>query len=144
VTNTLPAEVRAARAELTELLVAADPGGAAPVRQVEQGRSSVPTVVVLGETNRGKSSLVNALLATPEFSPVDAAAATATYLVIQHGSEWAAHACFADDRPAVPIALHELASWVSADGALPDGVPPPPPLRGSDRAGSAAGKSEHG
>ena len=124
-TTTLPAEVRVAHAELTELLVAADPGGAARVRQVEQGRSPVPTVVVLGETNRGKSSLVNALLATPELSPVDAATATSTYLVIQHGSEWAARACFADDRPAVPIAVRDLGSWVSADGELPDGVPPP-------------------
>lgn len=124
-TTTLPAEVRVAHAELTELLVAADPGGAARVRQVEQGRSPVPTVVVLGETNRGKSSLVNALLATPELSPVDAVTATSTYLVIQHGSEWAARACFADDRPAVPIAVRDLGSWVSADGELPDGVPPP-------------------
>ncbi|MGZ4586406.1 MAG: dynamin family protein [Mycobacteriaceae bacterium] len=124
-TSPLAAQVHAARAELTALLTEFDPGGAAWVRSVHERSSGVPTVVVLGETKRGKSSLVNALLATPDLSPVAAGAATSTYLVISHGEDWSARGCYADDRAPVPIELASLDAWVSAPGGLPAGVAPP-------------------
>lgn len=123
-TSPLPTQVRTARAELSALLAELDPAGAAWVRHAERP-GETPTVVVLGETNRGKSSLVNGLLATPELSPVDAGMATSTYLVISHGAHWSARGCYADDRAAVPIELAELPSWVLAGGHLPHGVAPP-------------------
>src|ERR1700752_4397563 len=39
-----------------------------------------PTLVVIGEVKRGKSSLVNALLAHPGVSPVDVEIATSAFL----------------------------------------------------------------
>jgi len=125
VTGPLPAQVRAARAELGALLAEADPASSLLLYQERRGNGAVPTVVVLGETNRGKSSLVNALLATPDLSPVDAGVATSRYVVIEHGVAWAARGCYADDRAPVPFDIADTAAWVSAGGALPDGVAPP-------------------
>lgn len=118
-------QVRAARAELGALLVEADPASSLLLYQERRGNGAVPTVVVLGETKRGKSSLVNALLATPDLSPVDAGVATSRYVVIEHGVAWAARGCYADDRAPVPFDIADTAAWVSPGGALPDGVAPP-------------------
>jgi len=107
------------------LLAEADPASSLLLYQQRRGNGAVPTVVVLGETNRGKSSLVNALLATPDLSPVDAGVATSRYVVIEHGVAWAARGCYADDRAPVPFDIADTAAWVSAGGALPDGVAPP-------------------
>ena len=121
----LPQVVRQTRERLTALLSAADPEAAAWVDAVRTARPEVPTVVVVGETNRGKSSLVNALLATPNLSPVDADVATATYLVLRHGPDWAARACYPALSDPVPIPLPELTRWISAAHELPDGALPP-------------------
>ena len=107
------------------MLAEADPASSLLLYQERRGNGAVPTVVVLGETNRGKSSLVNALLATPDLSPVDAGVATSRYVVIEHGVAWAARGCYADDRAPVPFDIADTAAWVSAGGALPDGVAPP-------------------
>ena len=107
------------------MLAEADPASSLLLYQQRRGNGAVPTVVVLGETNRGKSSLVNALLATPDLSPVDAGVATSRYVVIEHGVVWAARGCYADDRAPVPFDIADTAAWVSAGGALPDGVAPP-------------------
>jgi len=81
--------------------------------------------VVVGETKRGKSSLVNALLACPGLSPVDAGVATATYLVFGHADRWQASACYPGLLPPVEFDLAELPNWVSAGRELPAGQLPP-------------------
>jgi hypothetical protein len=54
---------------------------ASVVRQRLQGdRTRPPTVVVVGEAKRGKSSLVNTLIGRAELSPVDADIATGTFI----------------------------------------------------------------
>ncbi|MCP2166234.1 dynamin family protein [Goodfellowiella coeruleoviolacea] len=116
--------VRQTGDRLTGLLREADPQAAEWVAQVRQQRPDTPTVVVVGETNRGKSSLVNALLATPGLSPVDAEVATASYLVLRHGPEWAARACYPGREP-VPFPVTELVHWISASHELPAGQLPP-------------------
>ncbi|HEY0639089.1 MAG TPA: dynamin family protein [Pseudonocardiaceae bacterium] len=121
----LPQVVRQTRERLTALLTTADPEAAAWVEQVRTARPETPTVVVVGETNRGKSSLVNALLATPGLSPVDADVATATYLVLRHGEQWAAGAHYPAVSDPVPFDPAELPRWVSAAHDLPDGALPP-------------------
>ncbi|MBB4687333.1 dynamin family protein [Amycolatopsis jiangsuensis] len=121
----LPAQVKAAREQLVELVREADPAAAKWVADVRQSRSEKPSVVVVGETNRGKSSLVNALLASPGLSPVDADVATATYLVFEHSAQWSAQACYPGQHPSVPFDLGRLVDWVSAAHELPPGQLPP-------------------
>ena len=122
---TLPQLARLTRERLTALLAQADPEGAAWVEEIRTARPDTPTVVVVGETNRGKSSLVNALLATPGLSPVDADVATARYLVMRHGPQWGARACYPGAAEPVAVPMGELVRWASAAAELPEGQAPP-------------------
>jgi hypothetical protein len=117
--------VRQARHELVALLRESDSDGADRVERAVAERAAVPSVVVVGETKRGKSSLVNALLAQPGLSPVDAGEATATYLVFGYAEQWRATACYPGTLPPVPFDLAELPNWVSAAHDLPPGQLPP-------------------
>lgn len=121
----LPREVRQARQQLLTLLHDADPAAAVSVQAAIAARAVTPTVVVVGETKRGKSSLVNALLATPGLSPVDADVATSTYLVFRHGQQWSAAAHYPGQLPEVPFDVAELPAWTSLTRELPAGQLPP-------------------
>ncbi|GAA4431732.1 dynamin family protein [Actinokineospora soli] len=121
----LPKQVAHARETLLALLKDIEPESAQWVEEARAKRSKKPSVVVVGETNRGKSSLVNALLEAPGLSPVDAEVATATYLMFDHAEEWKARACYPGQHPDVPIDLAKLINWVSAAHELPDGELPP-------------------
>ena len=123
--QSLPQLVRQTRQRLSVLLADADPQAARWVDEVGGRRAGLPTVVVVGETNRGKSSLVNALLATQRLSPVDADVATASYLVVRYGEAWAARACYPGQLDPVPFDLADLPNWVSSAGELPPGALPP-------------------
>jgi predicted GTPase len=121
----LPKQVAQAREKLLTLIKESDPDAARWVEEVRAKRRKNPSIVVVGETNRGKSSLVNALLARPGLSPVDAEVATATYLVFGHAENWEARACYPGQLAPVPIELPELINWVSAAHELPEGQLPP-------------------
>ncbi|HKS46300.1 MAG TPA: dynamin family protein [Amycolatopsis sp.] len=123
--SALPAQVKQARDVLLSQLRDADPQAAKWVEDIRRARPGKPSVVVVGETNRGKSSLVNALLARPGLSPVDAEVATATYLVFDHSPEWLAQACYPGQLAPVAIGLEELNRWVSSAHELPEGQIPP-------------------
>lgn len=84
-----------------------------------------PTVVVVGETKRGKSTLVNALLQSPDLSPVDASVATSAYLEFRHGP--VAHArAYVPGRPdPLPVPVGDLRDWGTVLGSLPPGTRPP-------------------
>ncbi|WP_181773903.1 dynamin family protein [Amycolatopsis pittospori] len=121
----LPAVVKSTREQLLTVVREADPQAAKWVEDVQKTRPKKPSVVVVGETNRGKSSLVNALLSMPGLSPVDADVATATYLVFEHAQQWSAQACYPGQLAPVPIDLNDLIRWVSAAHELPEGQIPP-------------------
>jgi predicted GTPase len=121
----LPKQVAQARENLLKLLREADPDAAKWVEEIRARRKGKPSAVVVGETNRGKSSLVNALLGQPGLSPVDADVATATYLVFGHAESWEARACYPGQLAPVPVDLGELINWVSAAHQLPAGELPP-------------------
>jgi predicted GTPase len=121
----LPQQVKATREKLLTLLKDINPDSARWVDEVRARRRNKPSAVVVGETNRGKSSLVNALIGQPGLSPVDAEVATATYLVFGHAEEWTARACYPGQVAPVPVELAELINWVSAAHELPTGQIPP-------------------
>lgn len=121
----LPKQVAQAREKLLALLREVEPESAQWVEEIRSRRKKKPSVVVVGETNRGKSSLVNALIETPGLSPVDADVATATYLIFGHADEWEARACYPGQLAPVPVDLGKLINWVSAAHDLPDGELPP-------------------
>jgi len=121
----LPKQVAATREKLLTLLKDVNPDSARWVEEIRAKRKGKPSAVVVGETNRGKSSLVNALLGSPGLSPVDADVATATYLVFGHAAEWEARACYPGQLASVPVNIAELINWVSASHELPSGELPP-------------------
>lgn len=122
---TLPQLVKQARVAQLALLDDLDPEAAAWVRRLRAEHPGKPGLVVLGETNRGKSSLVNALIGVAGLSPVDASVATSTYLVFDYAEEWQACACYPGQLPPVPIEPGALAMWVSDAATPPAGALPP-------------------
>jgi len=90
-----------------------------------RGPAGVPRVVVIGETNRGKSSLVNALLGVPGLSPVDAGLATCTYLQFTHGTSPTAVAHFGGGMADITFPATELPVWATTNSEPDHDLPPP-------------------
>jgi len=121
----LPQQVKQTRDRLYALLREAAPDSAEWVDQVRRARPAVPSVVVVGETNRGKSSLVNALIGHPGLSPVDAAVATAAYLEFRHDERWSARAHYPAQSEPVEFDVAELPAWAALHQQLPEDRLPP-------------------
>lgn len=124
VQNAIPNLARKTRQSLTDTLSEIDADAAKWVSEVHAKHPAKPSIVVVGETKRGKSSLVNALIGA-HLSPVNAEVATATYLVFDHADSWQAAACYPGQRPEVHFPIEELALWTSATHELPAGQLPP-------------------
>lgn len=69
-------------------------------------------LVVLGETQRGKSAVVNALLGHPGTVPEGAAEATTTFIAVRHG-DWSAAVFTAEGEGRREIVPDELEKWVT-------------------------------
>jgi hypothetical protein len=102
-----------------------DPDAAADLDQVRRREVVRPRIVVVGETKRGKSSLVNMLIGVPDLSPVDAAVATASYLEFAHSQSHGARAYVPGREDPIPLGLKDLRDWGTVLGRLPDGMRPP-------------------
>lgn len=102
-----------------------DPDAAADLDTIRRRDVGRPAIVVVGETKRGKSSLVNALIGVPNLSPVDAAVATAAYLEFTHGADHGARAWLPGREDPVPLRHDDLRDWATPFGRLPDGGRPP-------------------
>lgn len=102
-----------------------DPDAAADIDAARRGEPDALTIVVVGETKRGKSSLINALLQAPGLSPVDAAVATSAYLEFSYSEQPHAIAHVPGQPAPVPLELSDLRDWGTVLGALPDGHRPP-------------------
>ncbi|AEV85228.1 hypothetical protein ACWT_4208 [Actinoplanes sp. SE50] len=104
-TATLDAAVRDSLAYLRGV----DMDAAADLAELRRTQLTRPGVVVVGETKRGKSSLVNALLGVPGLSPVDAAVTTAAYLDFVPGPAYSARAWLPEGGDSVPV--DDLGAW---------------------------------
>jgi len=102
-----------------------DPDAAADIDALRRREVTRPSIVVVGETKRGKSSLVNMLIGVPNLSPVDAAVATASYLEFVHSPQHGARAYLPGREDPVPLSHGDLRDWGTVLGRLPDGLRPP-------------------
>jgi hypothetical protein len=102
-----------------------DPDAAADIDALRRRELTRPAIVVVGETKRGKSSLVNMLIGVPNLSPVDAAVATASYLEFVHSPTHGARAYLPGREDPIPLSHGDLRDWATVLGRLPDGMRPP-------------------
>jgi dynamin family protein len=102
-----------------------DPDAAADIDGLRRREITRPSFAVVGETKRGKSSLVNALIGVPNLSPVDAAVATASYLEFSHSATHGARAYVPGQEDPVALSLGDLRDWGTVLGRMPDGIRPP-------------------
>ena len=107
------------RSVADQVIAVAEGRGRADVAESVRAARQLPetphaTVVVVGETKRGKSSFVNALLGQ-DVSPVDADVATNTYLVVRHSPEPYARV-HRDGDAAEDVPLDSVAEWVTVAG----------------------------
>ena len=109
-TANLTAVLDAAVRDALDYVRSADSDASAELTELRRRELTRPSVVVVGETKRGKSSLINALLGVPGLSPVDAAVATSTYLQFVPGPP-AARAWLPGAPDPVPITT--LAGWAT-------------------------------
>src|SRR5690606_1287832 len=73
---TLAQLVRQVSTRSTDLIAQYDAEAANGIQRLRVTRPDKPTVVIVGEAKRGKSSLLNALINVPGLSPVDTRVAT--------------------------------------------------------------------
>jgi hypothetical protein len=102
-----------------------DPDAAADLDQLKRRDVTRPSIVVVGETKRGKSSLTNMLIGVPNLSPVDAAVATSSFLEFRYATTLGARAYLPGREDPVPLSHGDLRDWATVLGRLPDGLRPP-------------------
>ena len=90
-----------------------DPDAGADLAELRRRQLTRPSVVLVGETKRGKSSLINALLGVPGLSPVDAAVATSTYLHFSPGPAFTARAVLPGGEAVDVDGAAGLATWAT-------------------------------
>jgi hypothetical protein len=78
-------------------------------------RTTTATIVVVGETKRGKSSFVNALLGA-DLSPVDADVTTSAFVLFRYAREPVAWLHLADGSPAQQVPIDSARDWVTVAG----------------------------
>jgi Dynamin family len=71
------------------------------------------TVIVAAEVSRGKSLLVNALVARDNLLPVDLDVSTGVYVLVQHGQSAGARVFTQASPEPVPASIDAIADWIS-------------------------------
>lgn len=113
--------VGAARALMSRAIAFAERAGdhdLAHRLEEERGRDehSETTLVVVGETKRGKSSLINALLGRPGLVPVEADVATNVAVIVRHGPEVVARVVHAGAPAGERVEAEAIADWATEAG----------------------------
>ena len=120
----IPAAIKSWREASVAWIRSEDPDAAASLA-ARRPPAEPPRLVVVGETNRGKSSLVNALLAVPGLSPVNAGVATCSYLVFVHADVPYTVARFGGGIADITFPPSDLRQWATVDGEPDVDIPPP-------------------
>lgn len=94
-----------------------DPDAAAELDEARRQHLTRPAVVLVGETGRGKSSLLNALLGVPGLSPVDVGVTTSAYLCFSPGPAGAT--VYRPGAEAFHVDPARLRDWASPSGGGP-------------------------
>jgi hypothetical protein len=81
----------------------------------EARRTAAANVVVVGETSRGKSSFVNALLGRPGLSPVDLDTTTGCCVVLHHAPQLQARVRMYETGEIRDIPIEDVEDWVTVD-----------------------------
>lgn len=110
------------------------------VGRMRASRSERPSVVIVGEISRGKSTLINALLGVPGFATVGELETTS--LVVNYEPADEAHRVgsaaleFEREPRLRPMHPHDLEAWIAAahDDDEPGGTPVERPLQAHVRA----------
>jgi GTP-binding protein EngB required for normal cell division len=90
---------------------------AATVRlALDRASAGLVTVVVAGETKRGKSALINALLGRPNLCPVDADVATNCYIEITEAPKPYVRVIRAGDKEPLSVDFDEISEWATMTG----------------------------
>lgn len=86
--------------------------------EAERAPTTRPVVVIAGESKRGKSSIVNALVRRPELSPTGPDNATSTYVVVTQGETERASVTVAEggEYRRREIDLADVADWATSEG----------------------------
>jgi hypothetical protein len=100
-----------------------DADAGAELAELRRRQLTRPSIVLVGETKRGKSSLLNALLGVPGLSPVDAAVATAAYLHFSPGTPASAVAYVPGTGEPVEVDVARLADWATGGEVPGEGRP---------------------
>ena len=93
--------------------------------EVELWGSRETTLVVVGETNRGKSTLINAILGVDGLLPGDSRVATTVYVVVRYGLEEIGLVHVDGRKDPVRVPVDGIERWVttqSGDGPRVRGV----------------------
>jgi predicted GTPase len=83
---------------------------------VEARRESTATLVVVGETSRGKSSFVNALLGEPDLSPVGLDTTTGCSILLHKAVARQARVRMYETGEIKDIPLGDVEDWATVDG----------------------------
>jgi GTP-binding protein EngB required for normal cell division len=78
-------------------------------------RGGAAVLVVVGEKKRGKSSLINALVASPGLLPVEVDVATGVHLVVRHAEEPYAVAFLEGDTAGQPVPVGAIGEYAALD-----------------------------
>jgi hypothetical protein len=84
--------------------------------EADRFRAGGATVVLAGETNSGKSSLLNALVGLPDLSPVDVDVTTGVHIVVRYAPAPSARVYLTDDAQGKPIEFADIGMWATVAG----------------------------
>jgi Dynamin family len=118
-TTELGSALNGAVEQAVAYLRSVDADAASEVDAVRRRDVTRPAVVVVGETKRGKSSLVNALVGVPDLAPVDVAVTTSAWWEFVPGAAHAAQVWLPERADPIDVDPDRARRWAGPDADTP-------------------------